>query len=102
MCFFRETETIECYSYPGRISTDFPKLELTLGELTVFIHPQSYLKMKRFDQATGFTIYIVQMQGAYVSQWLLGTPFLKNYYTIFDTDEMQIGLVGMTYDISLD
>ena len=78
VCFIPEDDSdIECLTYPGNVSRDFPKIEFTLDEyLTVFVHPTTYLEKGDYDDATGFTKYTVKMKGAYVSSWLLGTPFL--------------------------
>jgi hypothetical protein len=37
----------------------------------------------------------IQEDSSETSAWLMGDPFLRKYYSIYDMDEMKIGLIGV-------
>jgi len=54
--------------------------------------PENYLK----DYGRGRCILLIKPElGATKDLWLMGDPFLRTYYSIYDMENYRIGLVGL-------
>jgi len=63
-------------------------------EFWIFLRPEHYLMMNRGNECL-LTVNeeLSTLEGEYTI--LLGAPFLRAYYSIYDMDENKIGLVPM-------
>ena len=54
---------------------------------------RDYLLYNKFHRACA--VLLKEELGATENMWLLGDPFLRAYYSIYDMEERRIGLVGV-------
>lgn len=60
------------------------------------MHGRDYLMKHHITSAYKCSILVKEEWGQVThSNWLLGDPFLRAYYSIYDMEEGKIGLVGI-------
>lgn len=75
---------------------DYPDIVLGVSGQEVKISPHNYFWMV---PNTKKKVCMGQLIAFDIDYWVLGTPFLKQYYTIFDYDNMRIGMVEATDEV---
>jgi hypothetical protein len=72
----------------------FPTLAMQLGDDSAahwfFLTPRDYL-----ERADGRCRLLITEMAEGRREWVLGTPFLRAYYSIYDLEQARIGLVGI-------
>ena len=73
-----------------KLIKDMPKLRIQIDDYIYEIDATSYVKrMGNFC--------VIQLIGDPEERWILGTPWLNNFYQVYSIDKNQIGLVPSIY-----
>mmetsp|Transcript_14305 Transcript_14305/g.24342 ORF Transcript_14305/g.24342 Transcript_14305/m.24342 type:complete len:302 (+) Transcript_14305:1070-1975(+) len=75
----------------------FPALSMLMGSSSnqhrFYLEGKDYLLFDNYYQKCA--VLIKEELGATSNMWLLGDPFLRAYYSIYDMDQAKIGMVGI-------
>lgn len=81
-------DLIKC-ACPTKNIGAYPTLELVYKEYTFTLEPQFYISTEMNDP---FCYPLVSSKPTNEDLILLGSPFIRKYYSIFDRDNMRLGL----------
>ena len=88
--------TYYCDCPEGPSSDLFPTLKIIYERFTLNVNPKDYFLYEKDPLSGKFRCRLTfrkEMKDM-VDYWLLGDPFLRAFYTIYDIDEDRIGFVG--------
>lgn len=70
---------------------------MLVGDQWFLLRPKDYLF---YQPVYGMCAVLIQNQASLDgAMWVMGDPFLRAYYSIYDMDEHRIGLVGLSYTL---
>ena len=77
----------------------YPTLSMHVGQSSLqhwfYLDARDYFIYDRYYKACLLTILEEPNGSAFSDMWLMGDPFLRKYYSIYDMEEKRIGLVGV-------
>ena len=71
-------------------SSDLPSFEILFGGYWLQVRPEDYIR-----SINGVECYLC-LRKTYWDNWIIGSAVLKDYYSIFDRENMQVGFVPFT------
>jgi hypothetical protein len=84
----------------------YPKLSIHIGEASLqhwfYLEARDYFIYDRYYRKCLLTIMEEPNGSSFNDMWLMGDPFLRKYYSIYDMDAKRIGLVGVAASTRLD
>lgn len=83
--YYRSSMVCDCSEIYSIVK--FPSITFEFGGKTYTLSENSYFKK------TSKTCYLM-FEGSNIDYWILGQPFLRQYYTVYDLDSFNITLVG--------
>jgi len=66
------------------------------------LEPRDYFLYDRYYKKCLLTIQEEPRGSSFEEIWLMGDPFLRKYYSIYDMDAKKIGLVGVAESTRMD
>ena len=94
-----EIQVCACNRNTFFIDGTFPTIHIKMGSTFnkhwFYMHPRYYVQWD--SSLAGCQIFIAKETYIYANQWLLGDPFLRNYYSVYSLDKMRMGLVGSAF-----
>jgi len=60
-----------------------------------YLDPQDYFIYDRYYRSCLLSLLEEPTGSAFSDMWLMGDPFLRKYYSIYDMDAKRVGLVGV-------
>lgn len=90
-----ETNQLDLYEIECLRVADLPIITIHIDGMAYTIPPAMYIK-KKVDGMIfkTSTCYVTIFSNKTPNQWILGTNFLANYYTVFDMNKRQIGFAA--------
>lgn len=75
----------------------FPTLGVLVSGEWFLLSPKDYLF---YQPVYGMCAVLIANVGSLSDDmWVMGDPFLRAYYSIYDMENTRIGLVGLTYKL---
>ena len=78
-----------CFCSESQFETSFPDLNFTIGGVNYYVPREQYVMQSTYLYQD---ICIVGMMSSPLFDiWILGLNFYKNYYTVFDQENLRVG-----------
>ena len=88
----------------GEDDESFPTITFNIGSATVQhwfqMESMDYIQYQKYSKTCA--ILIKAEESSEQKTWLMGDPFLRTYYSIYDLENSRIGLVGIGETTKLD
>ena len=96
-CYFPDGAALEYCECTSIYDMRFPEIQIKLADyFTFFLKGEDYLLWSESRSMCLNTFSPDSSHGGYF--WLLGDPFLRAYYTIYDVDNFRVGITGRIHD----
>ena len=93
---------LDIYNYSNSFSTEqdylfdcdsanLPSFDILVGGYWLQVRPEDYIR-----SINGVECYLCLKRSYWDNDWTLGSAVLKDYYSIFDRENMQVGFVPFT------
>ena len=96
-CWTDKKDKLLYCSCNGQNDDTFPSLSMHLGSRKsahwFYLKGQDYIQYDKYKR--NCVVLIMQELKSTGAMWLLGDPFLRAYYSIYDMDAKRLGLVGV-------